>query len=349
MNSTPSIVNAASVVAQSKKDHVPGLGRGPGLINNLRSPNSLKIIQFNINGISTSATRIKLDQVLELALTEGAQIIPLQETQLKTITSLKIKGYNIFSYNTKEALDISIASSDDGPSCKWTLLENLGSDHRPILIELKKRQLVPTNNNKQRIFKKADGQSFAEVVVNGIKSIPLKDSVDLNWCSFKEMILRAAKKYIPRGKLKNRKPYLSSKSPLLQPPLEESVRIELNKTNAKIKRLYVQIKKVKWNYLCSGLDSRTSNEKLWKLLKNISNELPQAEKKCDTILSEDGNLAVNDEQAADLLGLYYQKISRLNFSVEGRNIKIRASRSVHGCRSDTHRGSSIFNRDFRVN
>ncbi|GFW12585.1 hypothetical protein TNCV_818371 [Trichonephila clavipes] len=96
MNSTPSITNAASVVAQSKKDRDPGLGRWPGSINNLRSPNSLKIIQFNINGISTSASRIKLDQVLELALTEGAQIIALQKTKLKTFTSLKIKGYNMF-------------------------------------------------------------------------------------------------------------------------------------------------------------------------------------------------------------------------------------------------------------
>ncbi|GFT18143.1 hypothetical protein TNCV_183081 [Trichonephila clavipes] len=92
----PSIANVASVTAQSKKDCVPGLGREPGLINNLQSFNTLKIIQFNIYAISTSATRIKLDQVLELALTEGAQIIALQETKLKTITFLMIKGYNIF-------------------------------------------------------------------------------------------------------------------------------------------------------------------------------------------------------------------------------------------------------------
>ncbi|GFU94085.1 hypothetical protein TNCV_3308381 [Trichonephila clavipes] len=96
MNSTLSIANAPSVVAQSKKDSVSGLGRGAGLINNLRSPNSLKIIQFNVNEISTSATKIKLDQVLELALTEGAQIIALQQTTLKTFTFFKIKGYNIF-------------------------------------------------------------------------------------------------------------------------------------------------------------------------------------------------------------------------------------------------------------
>ncbi|GFU60967.1 hypothetical protein TNCV_3372831 [Trichonephila clavipes] len=60
------------------------------------------------------------------------------------------------------------------------------------------------------------------------------------------------------------------------------------------------------------------------------------------------NNAVNDVQAADLLGLHYQKISRLN-SVEERNIKIRASPIDHGCRSGTHRRTSIFSRDFRVN
>ncbi|GFU84120.1 putative RNA-directed DNA polymerase from transposon BS [Trichonephila clavipes] len=181
----------------------------------------------------------------------------------------------LYSYNTKEALAISIASSDLRPGCKWTLLENLGSDHLPILIELKKRQLVPNSNNKQGIFYKVDWQSFAESVDNGIKSIPLRDSVDLNWCSFKELILRAAKKYISRG-----------------------------------------------------LDSRASNGKLWKLLKNISNEQPQAEQ-YNAILNEDGNLAVNDEQAANLFDLHYQKISGLNFSVEDRNIKIRASRIIH--------------------
>ncbi|GFX60166.1 hypothetical protein TNCV_4533271 [Trichonephila clavipes] len=126
------------------------------------------------------------------------------------------------------------------------------------------------------------------------------------------------------------------------------VRIELNKINAKIKRLYAQIKWDNWNDLCSSLNSRTSNGKLWKLLKNISNEQPQAEQR-NTILSEDGNLAVNDEQATDLLGLHYQNISRMNFSVEDRNIKIRASHTVHGRCSDTHRGTSIFSRDFRVN
>ncbi|GFW44522.1 uncharacterized protein TNCV_4389811 [Trichonephila clavipes] len=284
MNSTPSITNAATVVAQLKRTAFPGFEEGQSIRGSYGEEN------------------------LSISLT--CTIPP-------DLKSLPTDLQDLFTVGT-------------------------------ICLEATS---VPTSNNKQWISKKADWQIFAEAVDNGI---PLTDGVDLNWCCLKEMILRAEKKYIPRGKLKNRKPYLSSKSPLLQPLLDERkiifenrdtgrsnyVRIELNKINAKIKRLYAQIKRDKWNDLCSGLDSRTSNGKLWKLLKNISNEQPQAEK-CNTILSEDGNLAVNDEQAADLLGLHYQKISRLNFSIEDRNIKIRASRIVHGCRGDTHRGTSI--------
>ncbi|GFV98638.1 putative RNA-directed DNA polymerase from transposon BS [Trichonephila clavipes] len=119
MNSTLFIANAASVVTQSKKDRVPGLGRGPDSINNLRFPNSLKIIQFNINGISTSATRIKLDQVLELALTEGAQIIALQETKLKTFTSLKIKrSISLVAVNDEQAAGLLGSLSENVTSIK---------------------------------------------------------------------------------------------------------------------------------------------------------------------------------------------------------------------------------------
>ncbi|GFV79457.1 hypothetical protein TNCV_279131 [Trichonephila clavipes] len=76
-----------------------------------------------------------------------------------------------------------------------------------------------------------------------------------------------------------------------------------------------------------------TQEHLMENTGNFSKTLAMSNHKqntqCNTILNEDGNLAVNYEQTADLLRLHYQKISRLNFSVEDRNIKIRASRIVH--------------------
>ncbi|GFT17777.1 hypothetical protein TNCV_2588611 [Trichonephila clavipes] len=40
------------------------------------------------------------------------------------------------SYNSKEALDVTIVSPDLSPACNWKVLENIGSDHLPILFEL---------------------------------------------------------------------------------------------------------------------------------------------------------------------------------------------------------------------
>ncbi|GBN96074.1 hypothetical protein AVEN_204637-1 [Araneus ventricosus] len=90
MSDSPLDIHAVSVVAQAKKDCVPGLGRGLGSKNKLQSPNTLKILQFNINGISTCAAKIKL------AEGQDVQIIALQETKLKINSTLKIKGYHIY-------------------------------------------------------------------------------------------------------------------------------------------------------------------------------------------------------------------------------------------------------------
>ncbi|GFT81576.1 hypothetical protein TNCV_3674091 [Trichonephila clavipes] len=72
-----------------------------------------------------------------------------------------------YSYNTKEALDNSIASCDHLPSCKLTRLENWGSDNFLILIDLKKRQLVPTIDDRNIKVR-------ASRIVNGCRSDSLR-------------------------------------------------------------------------------------------------------------------------------------------------------------------------------
>ncbi|GFY47004.1 RNA-directed DNA polymerase from mobile element jockey [Trichonephila inaurata madagascariensis] len=209
------------LTSRSRESGSSGEGKHLNIFN-MYHPHDLKSLPTDLQDLFTVGTICLGDLNIKHPIwgcstenSRGTELNDILDDKRFSILNDGTATHFSYSYNTKKALEISIASSDLGPSCKWTLLENLESDHLPIFIELKNRQLVPTSNNKQWIFKKADWQSFAEAVDNGIKSIPLKNIVDLNWCSFKEMILRAAKKYIPRGKLKNRKPYLSSKSPLL--------------------------------------------------------------------------------------------------------------------------------------
>ncbi|GBN96073.1 hypothetical protein AVEN_204636-1 [Araneus ventricosus] len=264
-----------------------------------------------------------------------------------------------YSYNSKEALDIAFVSLD--PSCTRKVQENIGSDHLPILIELKKRQSVWVNNKKLWNFRRVDWLSFTTFMDNEISRNPLTEDLDTNWNTLKKVMHKVAKYNIPRGKMKKR-PYLTNNSPSLQPLLEERKqivdvlnsnnsnqdRIELHEVNAELKRKYAQIKRNKWNELCTSLDSRSSNGKLWKLVKNIGKEQPQVEK-CNTIKNRDGTVAWDDGQAANILGSHYQNnINKLTFKAEDKHIRSRASDIVHGCCSNTQESIPIFNWDLTL-
>ncbi|GFT45355.1 hypothetical protein TNCV_4322871 [Trichonephila clavipes] len=53
------------------------------------------VAQDNVNGLSTYAMKVKLDQLLELPDTRNAQIIAIQETKLKEQMKLNIKEFHI--------------------------------------------------------------------------------------------------------------------------------------------------------------------------------------------------------------------------------------------------------------
>ncbi|GFS34587.1 uncharacterized protein NPIL_28831 [Nephila pilipes] len=96
MNSLILNLDAASSDAQINQGLARGLGRGPLSPSKLQSPQALKILQCNINGLSTLVTRTKLDQLLEIEDLNKVQVTAIKETKLKKIAALKIRGYNIF-------------------------------------------------------------------------------------------------------------------------------------------------------------------------------------------------------------------------------------------------------------
>ncbi|GFV70227.1 RNA-directed DNA polymerase from mobile element jockey [Trichonephila clavipes] len=486
MSFSSSLEHAASLVTQNNQECAEGLGRGPSSKNLQWSPakyRSLKIIHCNINGISTYASRIKLDAILDIAESLEVQIIALQETKLKKHAKLKIKGYNIIrsdgqeggglaflvrdinyrtidnpqftdseleiqrlnviwkgknlnisnmyhppnqkslpdnlldisesnllvgdlnakhnswgnvinnkrgvelhnlmddsahlalndgsptysshSYHTEEALDVSIVSSDIFPFCKWTVLQDIGSDHLPILVELKWKQMTQLVKKKFWNFKKANWEKYGDTVDRGLLSKPpiecrSIDDLDESWLSFKKIIFKAAGQAIPRGNYKRPSPFFMHKSPLLQPLLKKrvdicreikksnnpSLRSSLNKINAEIKRTFIHLKREKWKELCKSIDSHTPNTKLWKLMKSLSITQPQQEE-CNTIIDDNGQISSDNKTTANLLGSYNQKTSKLTFNAMDKNTENYARKLVHGCRSSEH-GIPIFKEFFTM-
>ncbi|GFW25107.1 probable RNA-directed DNA polymerase from transposon BS [Trichonephila clavipes] len=255
--------------------------------------------------------------------------------------------YSSHSYHTEEALDVSIVSSDIFPFCKWTVLQDIGSDHLPILVELKWKQMTQLVKKNFWNFKKANWE----------KSI---DDLDESWLSFKKIIFKAAGQAIPRGNDKRPSPFFMHKSPLLQPLLKKrvdicreikksnnpSLRSSLNKINAEIKRTFIHLKREKWRELCKSIDAHTPNTKLWKLMKSLSITQPQQEE-CNTIIDDNGQISSDNKTSANLLGSYYQKTSKLNFNAMDKDTENYAQKLVHGCRSLEH-GIPIFKEFFTM-
>ncbi|GFT08624.1 uncharacterized protein TNCV_661961 [Trichonephila clavipes] len=137
----------------------------------------------------------------------------------------------------------------------------------------------------------------------------MTNDVNANWLKFKEIILTSAKLYIPRGNTKRCVPFFIHKDPLLeqllmerkrllQDTVDNSSRAKLNKINAKIKIAYAKLRQTKWRDICSKLDARVSDSKLWKIINGINREQPQPET-CSTVANSSGQFSPEDKTTAN--------------------------------------------------
>ncbi|GFU48594.1 RNA-directed DNA polymerase from mobile element jockey [Trichonephila clavipes] len=324
------------------------VGRGPRLTSELRSPTgSLKIFQCNINGLSAPATRTKLEQLIDIADRNGAQIVALQETKLSEHTNIKLKNFSIyrtdrpygrrgglaflswgystnndrgndllnaaddralifltsglpthtsFSYGTSEALDITLVSPELHPHCDWDILSNIVSDHLPILINVQINRKTVTSHKKFWNFKKANWDCFQRITEGSFDKRTTMDNLEQEWHSFTQVIIHTSKRSIPRGNFKHLKSYFQHKDPGLRTLIlkrnalhrkltltgDREDEVELNKLNASIKHLYIKLKRETWSGLCSNIDAKTPNTKLWKLA--LSHSVIISHKTCHATL-----------------------------------------------------------------
>ncbi|UYV64027.1 UBR4, partial [Cordylochernes scorpioides] len=174
----------------------------------------------------------------------------------------------------------------------------------------------------------------------------IKD-LEQNWISFKNTIIKAAKVSIPRGNIKKWIPNYTHQAKDIQILItkrnelqkkctqnQTNCRTELNIVNAKIKRLYVNMKREKWKQTCENLNPRNPNTKLWHLAKQIDRAQPQTEN-TNMIKNTDGTPATNDKNAANLLGNSYQISSKIKFEIKDKKVEKKARKIIHDCKNVT--------------
>ncbi|GFU20847.1 RNA-directed DNA polymerase from mobile element jockey [Trichonephila clavipes] len=127
---------------------------------------------------------------------------------------------------------------------------------------------------------------------------------------------------------------------------DQEDKVELNKLNASIKELYIKLKREAWSGLCSNIDAKTPNTKLWKLAQSLSYNQPQ-NMPCNTVLTSDGKAAPDDKTAANVLGEFYKGVGNLKFNQNDVILKNRSKRMIHNCRTSSS-GNHIFINKFTL-
>ncbi|GFY71323.1 RNA-directed DNA polymerase from mobile element jockey [Trichonephila inaurata madagascariensis] len=136
------------------------------------------------------------------------------------------------SYGSTDALDLTFRSPGLFPYSSWRVLDNIGSDHLPILVEIDLKVNCTGMKNLHWNFKKADWSLFEHISNNLISQEPISDNLEKELSHFKHSIFTDAKFSIPRGKSiqthtffahnSDLKPLIAQRTELLKPSNEET-------------------------------------------------------------------------------------------------------------------------------
>ncbi|GFR09285.1 putative RNA-directed DNA polymerase from transposon BS [Trichonephila clavata] len=216
-----------------------------------------------------------------------------------------IHTFHSNSYGSTDVLDLTFISPDLFPYSSWRVLDNIGSDHLPILVEIDLKVHRTGVKNLHWNFKKVGWSLFEDISNDLISKEPNSDNLKKQWSHFKHSIFTAAKSSIPRGERSKQtrsffvhnsdiKPLIAQRAEPLKviaPNGGLDRKNEVNKLNAEIKKISVQFKRSNWQNLCETLDYRTLNTKLGKLAKQIDNLKPNNEE-INAIISNNGHIMV---------------------------------------------------------
>ena len=178
--------------------------------------------------------------------------------------------------------DLTILSADLENTCQVEVLDDIGSDHRPILISIATSEKSKTNRRPRWNFKKANWNNYKELSDQLLSSIEEEEAESFN-AAFVSAVLKASAQCIPRGSVKHFKPFWT-------PTLEEAVkdrkearetlegdkapenRTAYQKACAKVKLAVKAEKKQAWQSTTADLNLENEGTKAWNLLKNLSGE-----------------------------------------------------------------------------
>ena len=186
---------------------------------------------------------------------------------------------------TTSTPDLNLVSADIVNKTQYTVLEDMGSDHRPTLIQLTYRTMQPQRTRRWN-YKKANWVKFRELSDKHLQSLQFGKDSNKNYRKVCDAIKDADKQSIPRGHRHKYKPYWTeeiaelvtqfnqARKKVERDPTKDN-RANYNKVAAQVKLLTKQCKADKWKRTCKDINLRKKGRKAWRLLHNLNGETPK--------------------------------------------------------------------------
>jgi ribonuclease HI len=257
------------------------------------------------------------------------------------------------SHLTQSRPDLTICSTDIVNQCISQVIEDIGSDHRPIITNIDTKTAKIQSKQKTRWnFNKADWKQYQETTNQLLDNLQNNDTDTFNK-KFTQIILHTASQTIPKGCRKKYRPFWNqelqsavsernkARSILEEKPSVQH-KIEYNKASAKVKLVTKQAKKNKWQETCSKLNLYQDGNKAWKLMHNLSGERRVANPKPIKF----NNVTTSSERKiAENFNRYFASVNRANKPLETDKTYLQNLKSIERA---PNVNIAVFEEDFNI-
>ena len=216
--------------------------------------------------------------------------------------------------------DLTMISSDIFDETSVQVLDDIGSDHKPILISISRQQGSKPKEKRRCLwnFKKANWQLFRQQTDRDFEKLPGNKNIEETYKQICDTILKNAKKSIPRGNHKKHRPFWNKE---METAVKERKRLRkaaeknptldnkkaYNQATGKVRHLTKHFKRQEWRSACGKLDLNKESKKAWKLLDSLSNSKkisnPQP-------IENNQNLIINPKKKATIFNKTFANVNK---------------------------------------
>ena len=186
------------------------------------------------------------------------------------------------AHGTSHRPDLTLVSADIQPDCSFEVLRDIGSDHLPNLLKISVTRQYNRKRRSRWNFRKAKWDVFQNEM-DKLLDLQELDNMNENDANSHicKAILSAANSSIPRGSMKQYKPFwnqnldeaVKARNNARQIYIENNTpenRTQYHKLSAETKLLIKNSKNKAWHDKCEGLNLHEGGREAWNLLQNMS-------------------------------------------------------------------------------